>query len=155
MAAGAKLADELEYPPVGDKNAWAFTTARQVDIDAVENAVGFRARYSATLKQFLHPAGLVIVAPNGRVSSYLLGLGFSPFDVEKALNNARVGRIERADNPVLLLCFHYDASVGRYSLDIIKLLRLAGVITVIGICGLVCVARRRGRQHTSTRLGVE
>ena len=147
LAAVAKITDLQEYPAVGEKAAWVFLTGRQPDIDAVQRAVGFHARYSAALKQFLHPAGLVVVAPNGRVSSYLLGVGFTPGDVEKALGVARGGRIERSDNPVLLLCLHYDSSVGRYSLDIIKLLRLAGVITILGIGAVVWLARRRGRSR--------
>ncbi len=145
IAASAKSTDLKTFPLSGDNTAWVFLTGQQLDIDAVENAVGFHARYSDALKQFLHPAGLVIVSPNGRVSSYLLGVGFAPIDVKKALNEARIGVVEQPDNPVLLLCFHYDASVGRYSLDIIKVLRLAGVMTIVGISALVWLARRHAR----------
>ena len=148
LAADAKNTDLQRYPSPGATTAWAFLTAHQADIEAVETAVGFHARYSAALKQFLHPAGLVVVSPEGRVSSYLLGVGFTSRDVEQALSEARAGRLQQSDNPVLLLCFHYDASIGRYSLDIIKTLRLAGAMTILGIAGIVWLARRHGRRRS-------
>ena len=147
LAAKAKTSDLERYPAPGAATAWAFLTGHQPDIDTVENAVGFHARYSVALKQFLHPAGLVVLSPDGRVSTYLLGVGFTPDTIEKAVGVARAGRVERSDNPVLLLCFHYDASVGRYSLDIMKTLRLAGVMTILGIAALVWLARRHGRRR--------
>ncbi len=148
LAAAAKNTDLQRYPSPGAAAAWIFMTGHQPDIEAVESAVGFHARYSAALKQFLHPAGLVVVTPAGRVSSYLLGVGFTPRDVENALGNARAGRTEPSDNPVLLLCFHYDASLGRYSLDIIKVLRLAAAMTMLGIGGIIWLARRHGRRRS-------
>lgn len=148
-AASAKTADLRDYPSDGDTTGWVFLTGRQPDIDAVERSVGFHARYSLALRQFLHPAGLVVIDPSGRVSSYLLGVGFTPISIIRALAHARRGEIKQSDNPILLLCFHYDASVGRYSLDIIKLLRLAGMITIFGICLLVWLARRHARRRLS------
>ena len=147
LAAAAKDADLKEHPSPGAATAWTFLTGHQPDIDAVESAVGFHARYSAALQQFLHPAGLVVLTPEGRVASYLLGVGFTPRTIETALRDARAERMERSDNPVLLLCFHYDAAVGRYSLDIIKVLQLAGGITVLGIIAIVLLARRQGRRR--------
>jgi protein SCO1 len=38
--------------------------------------------------------------------------------------------------PVLLLCFHYDATTGRYTLSILKLLKLAAALTLITVAGL-------------------
>ena len=44
MAASAKGTDQQEYPSLDVTEASVFLTARQPDIDAVENAVGFHAR---------------------------------------------------------------------------------------------------------------
>ena len=145
MAADAKALNLQQYPTPGARQGWQFLTGAQSNISKVEAAVGFHARYSNELKQFLHPAGLVVLTPDGRVASYLLGVGFAPSDVQTAIVHASLGRVEPSDNPVLLLCFHYDAAVGRYSLDVIKLLRLAGVMTVCGILGIVYLLHSRTR----------
>ena len=57
----------------------------------------------------------------------------------------------RAALPLLLLCFHFDAATGRYSLEVMKLLRLAGILTVLTIGGALLLAfrgeRRRSREQ--------
>ncbi len=145
MAASAKAADLRDYPTGGAEIGWRFLTGEPADVAAVEASTGFHSRYSAELKQFLHPAGLVVLTPTGHVADYLLGVGFRPADVETAIKRASLGRVEQSDNPVLLLCFHYDPSVGRYSLDIIKVLRLAGMMTIAGILGIVYLLHRRAK----------
>ena len=150
MAAAAKAADLKNYPTQGATTGWRFLTAAAADITAVEVATGFHSRYSIELKQFLHPAGIVVITPEGRIASYLLGVGFRPGDVESAITHASLGRVEENDNPVLLLCFHYDAAIGRYSLDILKVLRLAGIITIGGILGIVYLLHRRTKALRQT-----
>ena len=85
--------------------------------------------------------------PSGVVSSYLLGVGYQPGDVRLGVTRANLGSIAAAALPVLLLCFHYDPQTGRYTLAIMKLLRLAGLITVVTIAGTLFLAfRRDGRR---------
>ena len=47
--------------------------------------------------------------------------------------------------PVLLLCFNYDPATGRYTLAIVKLLRLFAVLTVLTIAVTLYLAFRRER----------
>jgi protein SCO1/2 len=56
-----------------------------------------------------------------------------------------VGRIATAAAPILLICFHFDPTTGRYSLEILKVLRLAGALTVLTIAGMVFLLCRRER----------
>ena len=79
------------------------------------------------------------------VSSYLLGVGYRPGDMRVAVTRADRGGVAQAALPVLLLCFHYDPATGRYTLAIMKLLRLAAGITVITMGGTLFLAFRRGR----------
>jgi protein SCO1/2 len=44
---------------------------------------------------------------------------------------------------VLLLCFHFDATTGRYTLAIEKVLRLMGLLTVATLGGLMILLHRR------------
>jgi protein SCO1/2 len=112
----------------------------------VGKAVGYYSRYDTALKQFIHPAGIVVLTPRGVVSGYVLGIGYQPGDLRAAVIRASSGGVEQAVQPVLLLCFHFDPTTGRYSLAIMKLLRLTGLLTVLTVLGVLLVLRRRERQ---------
>jgi protein SCO1 len=113
----------------------------------VEQSVGFRARFDPALRQFLHPAGLVILTAQGAVSSYLLGVGYRPGDLRAAVTRAGEGGLAKAALPVLLLCFHYDPVTGRYTLAVTRLLQLAAGITVLTLGGTIALALRRERRR--------
>jgi len=129
----------LSTYPLGQD--WHFLVGDSAEL---QRAVGFRARYDAQYKQFLHPSGLVFATPDGRVSSYLLGVGYQPGDVQAGISRAGQG-VAAAALPVLLLCFHYDATTGRYTLAIEKLLRLAAILTVAMLGGMILLLRRDRR----------
>ena len=141
----AKADDLSRYPLPGGQQALHFLTGATDSVQAVADAIGFRDRFDPDLKQFLHPAGIVFTTASGVVSSYLLGVGYEPGDVRLGVTRANLGSIATAALPVLLLCFHYDPQTGRYTLAIVKLLRLAGLITVVTIAGMLFLAFRRER----------
>jgi protein SCO1/2 len=141
----AKEDDLSRYPLQGGQQASHFLTGSAGSVQAIANAVGFRDRFDPGLKQFLHPAGIVFTTASGVVSSYLLGVGYEPGNVRLGVTRANLGSIATAALPVLLLCFHYDPQTGRYTLAIVKLLRLAGLITVVTIAGTLFLAFRRER----------
>jgi protein SCO1/2 len=143
----AKADDLSRYPLPGGQQASHFLTGSADSVQAVADAVGFRDRFDPDLKQFLHPAGIVFTTASGVVSSYLLGVGYEPGDVRLGVTRANLGSVAAAALPVLLLCFHYDPQTGRYTLAIMKLLRLAGLITVVTIAGTLFLAFRRARRH--------
>jgi protein SCO1/2 len=135
-AAAAAADDAARYPAAAGGAAaptgWHFLVG---DTAALAAAVGFRSRYDVHLKQFLHPAGLVVLTPEGRVSGYVLGAGYHAGDLAAALATASTGGIAKAALPVLLLCFHFDPATGRYSFAVMKALRLAGLVTVLVLGG--------------------
>ncbi len=145
-AAKAKATDIAQYPLPGSTRDWHFLTGSAAELRAVSDAVGFRDRFDARLKQFLHPAGIVFVTPGGVVSSYLLGVGYAAGDVRLGVTRASTGSIAARALPVLLLCFHFDPTTGRYTLAILKLLKLGAGLTVLVIGGTLFLAFRRERR---------
>jgi len=139
-AADAKA---IDLARIASHDDWHYLTGSAAAIAGVESAVGFRARYDPRLRQFLHPAGLVVITADGVVSGYLLGVGYSAGDLRAAVSRARNGGIERDVLPILLLCFHYDEATGRYTLAIEKILRLMALLTVATLAGLMFVLHRR------------
>jgi protein SCO1/2 len=142
-AASAKRQDLARYAIPGADPAWHYLTGPASSLHQIADAVGFRYRYDPQLKQFLHPAGLVFLNATGHVSSYLLGVGYSPGDLARGVTRANNGGIERAATPVLLLCFHFDPTTGRYTLAITKVLQLAGLLTLLTLGALIGLAFRR------------
>lgn len=143
-AARAKAADLAQSGFAGAD--WNYLTGPADSITAVADAVGFRSRFDPALKQFLHPAGLVVLTGAGRVSSYLLGVGYTGGDLRAAILRAGAGGVARASLPILLLCFHFDPTTGRYTLAIEKVLRLMAVLTVLTLGGLLIVLHRQPRR---------
>lgn len=141
-AAQAKSSD-LAYASVADGANWHYLTGSAQAIAAIAETVGFRDRYDERLKQFMHPAGIVVLTKDGLVSSYLLGVGYTAGDLRAAVLRAGSGGVAQASLPILLLCFHYDATTGRYTLAIEKVLRLMAGLTVLTLGGLFIVLQRR------------
>lgn len=144
-AAAARADDLARFPVPGADAGWHFLTGTPPDIAAVADAVGFHSRWDKDLQQFLHPAGMVVLTPAGIVASYAMGVGYPAADLRGALLRARDGAVSAAASPILLLCFHYDSTTGRYSLEVLKLLKLAAGLTVLTIAGVLIVLHRHRR----------
>ena len=144
-ASAAKASDLSAFGGGRTQSYWHYLTGTAANTMAATEAVGFRNRFDPQSQQFIHPAGIVFVSAQGVVSNYLLGVGYTPLEVRSALHSAGVGRIAAAAAPLLLICFHFDPTTGRYSLEILKVLRLAGVLTVLTIAGVVFLLLRRER----------
>ena len=138
-AAAAKRADLAQLPGT-DAGAWHYLTGPS---DALASAVGFRDHYDPAFRQFLHPSGLVVLTRTGVVSGYLQGVGYSGGELRAAVLRAGDGGIAQAALPVLLLCFHFDTTTGRYTLAVEKILRLMAAFTVLTIGGLIFALNRK------------
>ncbi|MBV8030700.1 MAG: SCO family protein [Betaproteobacteria bacterium] len=89
--------------------------------------IGFRYGYEAASGEFAHPAGFVVVTPEGRVAQYFGGVRFDAQAVREALVAAANGRKPSVIERVLLVCFH-DPVSGRYNSAILDALRVAAAL---------------------------
>ncbi len=142
-AASARADDLQRYPVPGAVEGWHFLTGRPADVAAIAAAVGFHSRWDDQLEQFLHPAGMMVLTPKGRVSSYLLGVGATAPALHDALMQAHDAVIAPPAPPILLYCFHYDSTTGRYNLVVTKVLQLGAVLIMLTIGGLFVILQRR------------
>ena len=152
LAAAAKETTLRTYERPGAEQGWRFLTGEEPEIRRLTDAVGFRYKYDPKTGQYAHPAGLIVLTPEGKVSRYLYGVDFPPRDLRLALIEASGGKIGSPTDHVLLMCFHYDPTTGRYGLAIMNVLRLAGVLTVAGIGTAITALIRRERQQRSAGL---
>jgi protein SCO1/2 len=133
------------------ERGWHFLTGDQSAIDRLTKAAGFRYTWDDETQQFAHPAGIVVLTPDGRLARYLFGLEYGPRDLRLALVEASEGRIGTAVDAALLYCYHYDPMTGRYGLVVMRLLRLAGAVTVVGLGAFIFVMTRRDRRAAKGR----
>ena len=145
--AQAKKETILEYygRPEGGKG-WHFLTGDQPAIDALAKTVGFRYTYSTASQQFIHAAGLVIATAGGRLSRYFYGIDFQAKDLQFGLIESSQGKIGSPIHRLLLFCYHYDPTTGKYTLAIVNNLRDVGSATALGLGAYVVTMIRRDRR---------
>lgn len=129
---------------------WHFLSGEAASIRQLTAAVGFRYAVDVENGQFAHAAGLVVLTPAGAIARYLYGIEFAPKDVRLALIEAAAGQIGSAVDQLLLFCYRYDPTTGRYGLVIMNVLRLAGLVTVAGLGGFIAIMFCRERQRGQT-----
>ena len=122
---------------------WHFLTGNEQQIRQLANALGFRYAYDPDSKQFAHASAVMLLTPEGKISRYFYGIQFSSRDMRLGLVEASEGKIGTPVDQVLLFCYHYDPSTGKYGLLISRLIQLAGAVTVLAIASLILVLYKK------------
>lgn len=128
---------------------WHFLTGDEPAIRRLTEAAGFRYVWDDDTKQFAHPAGVIVVTPDGRPARYLFGIEYGPRDLRLALVEASAGKIGSPADQLLLFCYHYDPMTGRYGFVVMRILRVLGVATVLGILAFIIVMVRREKRSSA------
>ena len=150
LAAAKKRAYMASYEKSEQGAAgWHFLTGDETSVEALTRATGFRFAWDEETEQFAHPAGILVAAPDGTISHYLFGVEYAPQDLRLALVASGEGKVGSAVDQVLLYCFQYDPKTGRYSASILNIVRIAGLVTLLAMAGLILTITRRRREKTS------
>lgn len=124
---------------------WHFLTGTAESIHALTDEVGFRYTYDTYTRQWAHSSGIVVLTPAGDVSQYFYGIEFDPGDLKLSLVQASNQRIGSFTDHVLLYCFQYNPTTGKYSLAIMRVLRTLAVATLLLIGGFILAESRKKR----------
>ena len=81
----------------------------------------------------------MVATPDGKLSRYFYGIDYSPKDLKFGLMESSASKVGNPAEQLLLYCYHYDPATGKYGLVILRVMRLGGVLTLIGM-GLVGIA---------------
>ncbi len=146
-AAAAKKAAALDrYGKSSTAAGWHFVTGDAAAIAAVTEAAGFRYVRDEASGEYAHAAGILLATPEGRIARYIFGIDYAPRDLKLALVEASEGRVGGVVDQLLLLCFHYDAALGRYTAVSMLALRIAGVLTLAAVVSFIVVMLVRERR---------
>jgi protein SCO1/2 len=146
LAAAKKATYLKEYRRPGSEAGWHFLTGDEESIRRLTEAVGFQYAWDERNQQYAHATGLVVLTPGGQIARYFYGVEFSPRDLRFALIEAAQGKIGSPVDKLLLYCFHYDPSTGRYSALALNSIRIGGVLTVAALISFIVVMLRRERR---------
>jgi len=132
---------------------WHFLTGDEASIKKLTEAAGFKYVWDPKQQQFIHASGLMVATPGGKLARYFFGVEYSARDLKLALNEASEGKTRSVASKALAYCFIYDESAGRYSLAIMRLLRVAAGMMVVGlgVFGVVMVRRERRTEKAATQ----
>jgi protein SCO1/2 len=77
----------------------------------------------------------------------MYGIEYSARDLRLGLVEASANKIGGPVEQLLLFCFHYDPVTGKYGPAIMNIVRLGGVLTVLGIIALWVILNRIARRR--------
>lgn len=130
----------------GEKNGWIFLTGDSANIARATHAIGFN--YKKVGNDFLHPGCIYMLSPKAKITRYLRGIYFLPFEFKLALIEASEGKSGSAINSVMAFCYNYDPQGQQYVLNVTK---LTGTIILFFVLLLfvTLVIRSRFKQLTA------
>jgi protein SCO1 len=139
------------YGRDGAEEGWHFLTGSREAIHRLTTALGFRYAYDAESGEYLHAATIIVASPEGIVSRYFFGTEYAPKDLRLGLVEASRGAIGTPLDQALLYCYRYDPATGKYSLLVMRLVRLGAGVTILAlgafIGAMLYQEKRRAAAH--------
>lgn len=102
-----------------DQEGWKFYTGDSANIAKATNAVGFKFKKAGN--DFLHSATIIMLSPDGKITRYLQGTYFLPFEFKMAVVEASKGKSGPTIFRILQFCYSYDPAGQQYVLNITKM----------------------------------
>jgi protein SCO1/2 len=138
----AKLKKANFVTKIGEEKAksWYYLTGDSAAVVTILNSVGYKIKITGL--DYLHPSAIVVVSPQGKITRYLYGLSFLPFDLKMSIVEAQKGLSRPTINKILEFCYSYEPDGKRYTLEITKLTGVF-ILIVLGIFFLVLFIRRK------------
>jgi len=129
-----------------DRANWYYLTGELGNIQKITEAVGFR--YKPTGLDFAHPSTIIMISPQGKITRYLYGITFLPFEVKMAVVESQKGLVRPTSSKLLDYCFAYDTTSRSYTIQFTRI--VGAFILIIGfffVLWLVISARRKSAKE--------
>ncbi len=144
-----------QYGRPGSGPGYACLTGKSKQIKELADRVGFLYRYIPKTGEYAHTAVTMICTPDGRLSRYLYGVEYDQQTVRLSLLEASQGKIGTPVEQLLLYCFHYDATKGKYGPAAFNLMKLGALATALIVGGVLVVYWRKESGKSRAEESVE
>ncbi len=131
LAAESKNRYMNELNRAGSEDGWHFLTGSEEQIRKLSEATGFRYMKDERIGEYIHPAAIMFLSPEGVITRYLYGTRFSEFDLRNALYESADGQIGSTIERAVLYCFTYDPASESYVPVAMNIMKLGGLATMI------------------------
>jgi len=125
---------------------WHFFVSDSINIAKLTQSVGFHYKYIND--QYVHPTGLIALAPDGKIVRYLRGIEFLPFDIKITLVEAAKGKIGPSINRLLAVCYGYDSKGNEFVFNVTRVSAI--VITFIVLVVFLILALSKIKSKTKS-----
>ncbi len=136
-----KLIHELGY--ASGTSEWPFLVGDETNTRRLSDALGFKYKYDADLKQYAHSAVFMILTPDGKLSRYVYGVRYPPKEVRLSVVEASQGKSGTTWDRVQLTCLRWDPASRRYELLISAVIKGGGSLVALALASMMFVFWRR------------
>lgn len=124
------------------QEGWKFYTGDSLNIAKATKALGFR--YKKAGNEFTHAATVIITSPEGKITRYLNGTYFLPFEFKLSIIEASKGQAGPTINKILQYCYSYDPVGQAYVLNVTKV--TGAIILVMGLIVFLLLLFKKPRK---------
>ncbi len=140
---------ELGKP--GMENAWNFLTGRSKPIEELTESMGYGYRWDKPTQQYIHPAVMMMLTPEGVISRYLYGIEYTPKTLRLAMVEAADGKVGTTLDQFILFCFQYNAEEGKYAVSARILMKVFGAVWIVIIASVLFTFWRMEKGRSEKR----
>lgn len=126
-----------EIEPTG----WKWFAGDSTNIDRLTKAVGFR--FIKQGNDFIHAAAVMVISPKGKITRYLYGTYFLPFDFKMAVAEASKGQSGPSINKILNFCFSYDPEGRKYVFNITRIAASVILLSALSLFLYLFITRNK------------
>lgn len=129
---------------------WHFLVGDSANIKMVLDSIGFQVKREG--EEFIHPAAIMAISPEGKIARYLNGTYFQKFDFMMAITEASQGKTGPTINKVLNYCFSYDADGKKYVFNITKISAAIMIFLAVSFLIIMIIKENRNRKRRLSQL---
>lgn len=127
-----------------DESQWLWMVGDSTNIAKLTNSMGYRFKKDGD--DFIHAAAIMVLSPDGKITRYLYGTYFLPFDLKMALVEAQQGKSGPTINKILNYCFSYDPEGKKYVFNITKVSGSLIIVLAVSLL-LFLIFNKKKRVH--------
>ena len=126
---------------------WHFLVGSKENVAQLSHQLGFKFKWMEDKQQFAHASVTYVITPDGQISRYLHGIQPDPTTLKLSLLEAANGKIGNVIEQVLMFCFQYNPSKGKFVLYSWNLMRIGAILMVLLLAILLIPLWRRDQSN--------
>jgi protein SCO1/2 len=125
---------------------WRFFVSDSLNISKLTQSAGFRYQYINN--QYIHPTGLIALAADGKITRYMRGIDFLPFDIKITMVEAGKGKTGPSINRLLAICYSYDTKGNQYVFNVTRVSAIVILFIILLIFSYLAFSKVRIKKLT-------